>query len=96
MSGHSKGPWRLGGANVVHSDAEGVIVCFVGTAEESVRRFSGPRQEADARLIAAAPALLAALEALLWQAEDGRQPNGRLDADVAAARAAIALARGGR
>ena len=56
---HTPGPWRRSGANTVHGDD--CIVAFVGTAEEAVRRFSGPRQEADANLIAAAPDLLAAL-----------------------------------
>ncbi len=59
---HTPGPWSLSGANTVHGPD--CIVAFVGTADEEVRRFSGERQSADARLIAAAPDLLAACEAV--------------------------------
>jgi hypothetical protein len=61
---HTPGPWDLSGANTVHAHGAGCIVAFVGTADEEVRRVSGERQSADARLIAAAPDLLEALEAI--------------------------------
>lgn len=81
---HTPGPWKLSGANTVHG--ADCVVAFVGTADEEVRRFSGERQSADARLIAAAPDLLAALEELLPYLEDCRMDAG--------ARGAIAKAKG--
>lgn len=56
---HTPGPWKKSGANTIHGP--GVIVAFVGTADEEVRVFSGERQNADAHLIAAAPDMLEAL-----------------------------------
>jgi hypothetical protein len=84
MSEHTPGPWvwtdygELSGAGDVVMDAD---------------YFSEP-SEADARLIAAAPDLLAACEAMLveldeWEQELGRHPACDL------ARAAIAKAKGG-
>lgn len=81
---HTPGPWTMSGANTVHGPD--CIVAFVGTADEEVRRFSGERQNADARLIAAAPDLLAALELLLPYLEDCRMDKE--------ARAAIRKAKG--
>jgi hypothetical protein len=76
---------------------EGCIVAFVGTADEEVRRFSGERQSADARLIAAAPDLLEACETLLeaQRKADAGEYGGfgdYVDA-VEMARAAIAKAK---
>lgn len=83
----------MSGANTVHgSDC---IVAFVGTADEEVRKFSGERQNADAHLIAAAPDMLEALEAIAPML-----PHGVVDSDpqwaaaINAARAAIKKARG--
>lgn len=86
---HTPGPWSLSGANTVHG--ADCIVAFVGTADEEVRRLSGERQSADARLIAAAPDLLAALNAalayLVMAGTDHAEPTRD------AIRAAIAKAR---
>ncbi len=99
MSGHTPGPWRTSGPSKVVSaisdggdyailDADGEIIA------EAIRQV-GPSDfrpaNANARLIAAAPDLLEALEAIL--AEDNptlATMNERLEAG----RAAIAKARG--
>ena len=68
---------------------EPLYVCMTGRMSDPQGRIE--QSWADARLIAAAPDLLDALEALL----DGWLPEGpRLD-DVVFARAAIAKAKGG-
>lgn len=67
MSEHTPGPWKA----VRHGSTAGSIVCDIGRALEIVRSDGGETHneaiEADARLIAAAPDLLAACEALLEQ-----------------------------
>lgn len=99
MSKHTPGPWKLSGANTVHSDEAKCIVAFVGTANEEVREFSGARQRADARLIAAAPDLLEALEGLRlddWMTYEGNlEASGYASVDALKfARAAIRKAKG--
>ena len=88
MSAHTPGPWQTTQNPVditVHSDRRLVA---------GVRLGKGPRgaeDEANARLIAAAPALLEALEELYEEAYRGFDPLAGLLVD---ARAAIAAARG--
>ena len=72
MAEHTKGPWRIGhqykstlggnGYTVLADLAVGVVAI---TEVESVTTCVHPQNEANARLIAAAPDLLAALEAML-------------------------------
>jgi hypothetical protein len=69
-AGHTKGPWEVvfyggGDSLVIHSDAEN-RVCFMATPGE---RGSLKTIMANARLIAAAPDLLAALETINAQLE---------------------------
>jgi len=72
MSKHTPGPWQVVGSNVYGNNLRALL----------------PMNAADARLIAAAPDLLEALEDLLgWQ-------TLAPDDVVAAARAATAKARG--
>ena len=89
---HTPGPWSLDGDGVraLVRDASGVIV--------AVRhRMPGHKNEANMRLIAAAPALLEALEDLASLAEVAMREVGEYDieAELADARAAIAKATGG-
>lgn len=68
-------------------DEDGIVIC-----EPS------PMGEANARLIAAAPQLLAALEGCVWQLEQMHgmfdDSDGTIQSALDDARAAIALARG--
>ena len=72
----------------IESPAEEIVGC------EGI--ISGPTSEANARLIAAAPELLEALEEARRQLEyvDGRFPTGTTPAVLARINAAIAKARG--
>jgi hypothetical protein len=84
---HTPGPWRyVKNTGVVTSDE-----CHIGYIgdfkDKELLRFNKDRWEADARLIAAAPELLEALEATLDRSRSG-------DEQEAIARAAIAKARG--
>lgn len=86
---HTPGPWHAPGLGEIHDEQHRVIAdCW---AEE----FSSKEPEANARLIAAAPDLLAALE--MFVGKYGRvSPNGSggMYDLVLQARAAIAKARG--
>jgi len=72
MSEHTAGPWIIdpdnkatGCLRVLAADGGMVAECWVNTRwDNKIARTTG-QQEANARLIAAAPALLAALEAIL-------------------------------
>lgn len=95
MSGHTEGPWFIG--------VDGGIKPAVFIRSKAVksgdiaRVLAGPnvrrKKAANARLIAAAPELLEALENLTLYHESG---GHQLDADtvIAAANVAIAKARG--
>jgi hypothetical protein len=84
---HTPGPWELTqyGA-VVRKDGHGQTVVYTDNGESCING------EANARLIAAAPDLLAALEMVMDAAEDGGDMN---DIDWDMIRAAIARAEGG-
>lgn len=99
MSAHTPGPWKALKATVrgettewfvTDDDDEGVAVIASCVTDKT-----GEPSEANARLIAAAPELLEALEGLCGLAE--LRPGHLQDykAAVAAARAAIAKAKGG-
>ena len=86
---HTPGPWTYTGFDIVSDSANKYVATPIqrkGTTPEEVN--------ANARLIASAPALLAALESLLPHA--ARRIQGTTDGDpvLAVARAAIAAARG--
>lgn len=74
MSKHTPGPWRAtSGGRVIAQDGEWRLqVCKVGAFDDpEMLRHSKSRWEADARLIAAAPELLAALDYALAVADEG-------------------------
>jgi hypothetical protein len=82
---HTPGPWKVGhlGLRVVgdvrHGGMHGALQSTVAECE----------READARLIAAAPELLAALQRIVREFDCGRTP---LATDLSIARAALAKA----
>lgn len=81
MRDHTPGPWNVGGANIMIMAGEGPdrrAVAFAAT-------------DANATLVAAAPDLLAALEAMVHMHEHDQSGSGAI---VTLARAAIAKARG--
>lgn len=94
MSKHTPGPWDyfVGNAN-----GRGLIrIEGEGTGEHIASMPRGAVSESNARLIAAAPDLLAALEDLVGYAaaEIGIPPNEAVGGAFKQARAAIAKARG--
>ncbi len=96
MSGHTPGPWRLHNRSEfsIVSDSFGVATC--GGHSDNTRNSEDLYQEqiANARLIAAAPDLLAALR----EAYAAMEPMHHLPAvseALGASRAAIAKATGG-
>jgi hypothetical protein len=99
MSGHTPGAWTLfqDGANTYRFEV-GVLSpkgARIITARIPTPRRSPGECEANARLIAAAPALLDALRRLTALVEEPRQPNPwETDAVLMAARAALAAAVG--
>lgn len=91
ISKHTPGPWMACNAGTlwdyfVWSDAADKSVCNIDYSEQSAAEV-----EANARLIAAAPELLAALQAL---AEVALYRDGDCTAQLTTARAAIAKATG--
>lgn len=105
---HTPGPWRVTGAMTKYVEArirDGWVqeVAAVGPTEKD--HGYGPQQEANARLIAAAPDLLEALESVwLWMENqaDGQSKGGHATFDLMMlreqrdiARIAIAKATGG-
>lgn len=97
MSGHTPGPWRINsrgsqvGPRSEEDDQSFGMIIPVAYLEE----VDWPdAHEANARLIAAAPDLLEALDALLIAYCDPGNQGGDHDEKVEAARAAIAKAKG--
>ena len=93
---HTPGPWRIrqpkggGTAHIIWRNDEGPG--FAGETNTNHRIIARDiHREADARLIAAAPDLLAALETLTREWDLGRSP---LAAEWSKARAAIAKTEG--
>ena len=84
---HTPGFWFVAQGRVCAQD--GTVVC------DARSRHAEAERDANARLIAAAPELLAALEKTAavfgWQSPNA---NPTVDAAIAAARAAIAKAKG--
>jgi len=97
MSKHTPGPWERSNNSVVSRKASCVVVRLPAqtdrVGDEPTEQIE--RWDADARLIAAAPELLAALEATVSLLEKlGHASDNSLT--VSAARTAIAKARGER
>lgn len=61
---HTPGPWEIDGEYVQQADQTGVAICDVMNMDEGGDKgwYRGPVTQANARLIAAAPELLEALE----------------------------------
>ena len=103
---HTAGPWAIGARDPADNTLPVIAEGRCNTiAEVRPRPFYDDTQEATARLIAAAPDLLAALEtieaqlhATLSAASDAGRPNhiysGPIEAQLLYARAAIARALG--
>jgi hypothetical protein len=85
MSKHTPGPWIITGSMI--SSDDDTTVCLLTSYRDMT-----PRQTANARLIAAAPELLRALQEIV-DAADGKGWE-QLDAGFGKARAAIAKAEG--
>jgi len=97
MSGHTPGPWIIEEGHI-QRDSGGIRYWQVSDGQDAIacNQFCyADESQANARLIAAAPQMLAALEALLHQAIQTKLSTeewGR--AAINEARAAIELARG--
>lgn len=89
MSAHTPGPWQF-------IDILGACIVRAGQREVLAYRHSPDAEnKANARLIAAAPELLAALELIAEQSSEGAGSTGPAGWFGAIARAAIAKATGG-
>lgn len=95
MSAHTKGPWK---ADITREPEEFAVIVGVGGASGTmvvaeiatgINDKWTPEDEANARLIAAAPELLAALRELLALGQQESIEDGELEAAQKAARAAI-------
>lgn len=95
MSAHTPGPWRIGG-EAPHGSVYINSANWFGLGTAVVRMASSDEDcavgTANARLIVAAPDLLAALQALLPDAEANHSGGPDTAARLAQARAAIAKA----
>lgn len=95
---HTPGPWEAQHNNwevsTIYAPTGEVARCCIDSevSEETQDQFERAK-EANARLIATAPRLLAALEAMLEEGDGGRAA-AEARAAIAQARAAIAQARG--
>lgn len=99
---HTPGPWDTNTRQVEWRELYARLITgpdgrVLGAAADFNNTLRDPEADANARLMAAAPDLLAALEAALEQTEDGlhRSPCDVPDCWVEAAHAAIAEAKGG-
>ena len=100
---HTPGPWNVDGSNITGPDDHNIGIVSgphtIGASDAALesRMREHARDEANARLIAAAPDLLAALESLMQHFVGDRTAVNCLGgAGIAAdvARAAIAKAKG--
>lgn len=95
MTQHTKGPWHTGGKDnriVYDEDGWAVCDCTVHHSESGLERMQG-----NARLIAASPALLEALQFIVSEDHPpfGSRLAERINEARAMAHAAIAQATGG-
>jgi hypothetical protein len=102
MSKHTPGPWRVGNGSLMESgvfsaDGKTLVAGTHGSARNYRRQEQIAEQDANARLIAAAPDLLEALQALRRICADtpAVERNPRFVTANSAALAAIAKAKGG-
>lgn len=86
---HTKGPWIYGADSDEVITKNAALICDIAPSRESV---SDEEADANARLIAAAPELLAALQKLLENAGDCLEVEA--PSSLCDARAAIAKATG--
>ena len=91
---NTPGPWIHDRTTGRIGTADGTVTCMQSSAGWSGvgRNHTADEQEANARLIAAAPAVVEALEGLLNWLEDGTPTSERSDEEnrcIAAARAAL-------
>jgi hypothetical protein len=95
MSKHTKGPWKASKRGA-YTDYDGNSVVILGDdMRVAVVHHHGDRSStANARLIAAAPEMLEALERCLGYIERDETTHGRNFPEGNVARAAIAKARG--
>lgn len=98
---HSPSPWRRAGKNSGHiwaPDGDGVVqVAIVGAySSRDMLPFNQERWDADAHLIAAAPEMLEVLQSLVRVDDNlsGQKRDDAMEDVIAAARSAIAKARG--
>ena len=90
MSEHTHGPWRIERQNPSPTTGEWMIAGSRPGYLAEVRDCGSGLQEANAKLIAAAPELLEALDLMVSTATDGGWPT----ASIVIARAAIVKAIG--
>lgn len=90
---HTPGPWKFTTHFEVVMD-DGDVQPLVAAVNASDASVSHERATADGRLIAAAPELLAALEAVLGYEDDRPAPGTRGAEIYAGAQAVIARAKG--
>lgn len=90
---HTPGPWKLAGHSIVTDDD---AYCIAVIEDDGGCEVDPDEQEANARLIASAPALLDALKNLLFAVENADETgyvteHGFIDLDAinAAARSAV-------
>ena len=99
---HTPGPWEVGSTGIITAKSATTFIC---DTRKSAKRFLPPNAEIDAnaRLIAAAPELLEALESIANNRLSVDVPNDEIDKHdyaqgwdelVKIARAAIAKAKG--
>jgi hypothetical protein len=92
---HTPGPWHTTGDGLVYAepsfdDIEAPFIC--DATDDSQWRSPNDEERANARLISAAPELLAALQALEWAVSGVDYIETEYADQVAQARAAIARA----
>lgn len=86
---HTPAPWHVYGYEIGTAPDETIaVVCALSGND------GDSEEDANARLIAAAPELLAALETLLWQVERTDDLPEEVEEMLSDARAAIAKAKG--
>jgi hypothetical protein len=96
MSEHTPGPWRASMGDLLRVMHGSDCICGVHRIGSRAGGRRSEESEANARLIAAAPDLLAALQAVIAAPITGDHESiQRRDAAFTAARAAIAKATGG-
>jgi hypothetical protein len=97
MSKHTPGPWRVGNSfmesGVFSADGKTIVALTHGSARYYRRQEQIAEQDANARLIAAAPDLLEALMGLRLYV-DPMMGGEEVDNAIRAANAAIAKATG--